>query len=187
MSRLRLLVAGPLACAAFGLVTVPLALAAGAAPPSGAVVAVAESPTPEPTAEPTNDPDPGPTLPIPTRTPSRSPVAEPTESEEPTAAPTPTRTRVRSTPRPVQTVEQPVVRETPAEPLPEVSGDIGVGSAPQVSLEPLPVETTSPTTAPVASETSAAGDRLTRIVQLVVAAGVLLGIGGGVGLYLTRS
>jgi hypothetical protein len=54
-------------------------------------------------------------------------------------------------------------------------------------LDGTPEVTAEPTTAPVAATTDKPADTVTRLIQLVVSAGVLLGIGGGVGLYLTRT
>lgn len=80
------------------------------------------------------------------------------------------------------------MRETPDEALPAVTGGgFGIGSASPGLLDGTPEVTVQPTTAPVAAKAVDDGDTLTRLIQLVVAAGVLLGIGGGVGLYLTRT
>jgi outer membrane biosynthesis protein TonB len=156
--------------------------------PGGLPSAVAAEATgsPEPTQEP--EPTASSVIPLPTRTPTRPPTAVPTETAEPTEEPRPTatRTRVRTTPRPVET-EEPVVRETPDASLaPVTGGGFGVGT-PSPGLLDVTEEPRASATAVAAEPTSAStGDRITRLAQLIVLAGVLLGVGGGVGLYLTR-
>ncbi len=189
---LRLLIAGPLLGA---VLTVALSTVAAPAFVGGAGTALAApaSSTPSPGRSPTRAPataSPSPTgiVPLPSRTPSPQPSETATQepTEEPTA--TATRTRVRtSSPRPRRTSDAPVIRETPDSNLPPVTGGFGVGTASPGLLDGTPDPTVAPTKKAVASSSTAAGDKLTRLIQLIVAAGVLLGIGGGVGLYLTRS
>lgn len=159
----------------------------------------AESSLLRPTADiSSHTPSPTPIVPVPTTSqpapsPSRSSTVAPTPSRSvtasasatptrtPTARATSTRTR-SSAPR----TEEPVERERPTDPLPTVTGGFGVGSvAPgQVTVAPSASRTPAATSA-VRAERD--GERLTVLVWVVVGAGVLLGVGGGLGLYLTRS
>jgi hypothetical protein len=79
-------------------------------------------------------------------------------------------------------------------PAPSDAAPATSGPPPQVDTSPIPLESLvpespDPTTTPAAATTPKRDDSdgLTRIVQLLVAAAAVLGIGGGVGLYLTRS
>lgn len=192
VSSLRVLAAAPLAGALLalplGLVTAPALLASST---SAGVLAVdaSESPTAEPSRPPSTRPPIIPTTAPPTAEPTDEPTETAEPSREPSARATATRTRTRtSSPRPRRTTDAPVVRETPDGSLPVVTGGgFGVGSASPGLLDGTSDATGAPTTAPVAATSGDSGDTVTRLIQLVVSAGVLLGIGGGVGLYLTRT
>lgn len=131
-------------------------------------------------AEPSGSPTPSPVIPLPSPT-SASPT--PSRSEQPSASSTPTRRRRSASPNPVVTViPAPTTAESVAPPpsaktLPTPSSaEGGIDASP----EPAPVK--KATQAPPKKPT----DPLTRLVQILLATAILLGVGGGMGLYLTR-
>ncbi len=178
-ARLRVLIAAATIVAA-PLLALALPGTAGAAGPVGAAESTPSPapsectppvpqvgctvPTPDPTLEPTETPTPTPTA-------TASPT--PTATGTPTSSPTPRRT---SSPRPRSTYT--VSTGSTADP---VSGSVDVGglAIPSESATPSPDTKAS-------SSAGGSGDRLTRLLVLVLGAGLLLGVGGATGLYLTR-
>ena len=137
------------------------------------------SPTPSMTTEPTCVPPVcgGPTSPPPV-SPSPSLSVEPSPSPT-TASPPPSPTPSRTSARPV------VTRTTRA---PETQGPAPTFSEVPVGA-PSGSESPSPSESPVAVDTDEIGNtdgKLRTIAILVIVLVVLLGVGGSVGLYLTR-
>lgn len=180
-ARLRLLLAS-----VGVLVVVPLSGLAGT--PGTAVAAPSETPTP------TADPTPSATPPRPT---CLNPVTgcatgTPTPTETATAAPTPTAT---ATPRPTRSrTATPTRSAAAARATADVPQDTGSTEDPVTGgllVGTVSPATDSPAPAATPSTREAAADRtdddpLTRAIVLVLGLGVLLGLAGGTGLYLTR-
>lgn len=142
---------------------------------AGAAVAQEIPTLPAPTAEPTQQPKPSPK---PT-TPSAAPEPAPTQTGA-AASPAPTRAPVRSA-RPTGASATPDSPSPPPSTVePAMSSHLPVSPPPGTPAADQQGEATET----VAS--SSPSDPLTRLVQLVVGAAVLLGVGGGTGLYLTR-
>lgn len=194
-SRLRLLLAGVLAVGlTVGLavllvpataITGPLAVAHAAessppAPPPQASASAAPTPTCQP--QPLCGVNPGPSEePTPTAPPSETPSesASPSATPTPTASPTPRRTRSRSA--------APVVRDE--QPADEGGGSLADPVTGGGTLGTLSPGTAAPLATPSTEEAasgSRGGDGLTRLLFLVLAVGVFLGLAGGTGLYVTR-
>ena len=114
---------------------------------------------------------------LPTVSPTPSPTASPTPKPTPTAKATPTVSptpRRTSSPRPRSTFSvAPGSTDNP------VTATFGVGG--------VTPESPSPSVDPKESSSSSGlGDHVTLLLALVLGAAVLLGVGGVVGLYLTR-
>jgi len=131
-------------------------------------------------AEPSESPSPGPIIPLPSPS-SASP--SPSRSEPPSSSPTPTRRRRSASPNPVVTV------------IPAPTTVQSVAPPPSTKQQPpAPIDVGNDTASPDSATTKKAAkappkqptDPLTRLVQFLLAAAILLGVGGGVGLYLTR-
>lgn len=137
---------------------------------------------PEPTEAPTPEPEPEPScgpLCLPTPTPPPEPTSEPTP--EPTAtAVTPSSTKSPSArPKRSSAPRSTYVPRTGSTANP-LTGGVSVGPAELGTPDPQ----TTPRAENAASSSGSSG--LTRLLTLVLGFGVLLGLAGGTGLYLTR-
>lgn len=156
---------------------VPPASRAAAAVLAACVAVLATGGTAYADPTPTGQPSPTPIISLPPVSPKPSPTHSPTPKPVLTHAPTPSPTHVRihhtASPRP-----QPVVTT----------------AAPEATLTATPVvpvvpTTSAPRTAPPKTKKTSSesgSSKLARLGWLVVGGALLLGIGGGAGLYLTR-
>lgn len=138
------------------------------------------SPAPKPSSSPRAQPSSSPTgvLP-PLPSPSRSPAAQ-SPAPRPSPSPTPTPSRRPPSPTPVVSVI-PAPSDTSAAPAaaPSPLGALDLAS-PGLSAGPV----RSADAKPVAAASSGTS-RMTRLIELLLAAAVLLGIGGAYGLWVT--
>ena len=129
-----------------------------------------DEPDPPSSPEPDPEPEPVPTTAAPT-------TAAPQPTREPARTPEPTSTRT-APPSPIATLLQEVT-SSPSPTSTMTRPPIPVGGL--VDDDEEPVEESD-----AAEHDGPPADPLTRLVQLVIGGAVLLGVGGGVGLYLTR-
>ena len=179
------------------LVALPLAgLALTHGTATASPTAVAESPAP--TAEPTPTATPTPPRPTcltpvtgcgsatptaaPTPTPPATRTASPTPQATRSATASPTRKSTYSPPAVVQ--EEPDVEEDEGSVEDPVTGGGVLGTLSPWTESPTSMAT--PATREVSADSDKGTDGLTRAITLVIGLGVLLGLAGGTGLYLTR-
>lgn len=185
------------------LVSVLLAAPAGAATPSPGTTA-GPKPSPVSTTAPSGLATPGPRPTkapspqastggiLPTAVPSASataivggsagPSASPTRAYSPAPSP-----RVSLSPVvPAASRSPRAASVVPAGTTSPVTGDLPVGSIAGSTELPSPQAAVAAPVTPAAARTSTV-DRFTQLIELLLAAAILLGVGGGYGLYATRN